>query len=107
MTMPERNIELLQQTMQHILDHPEQHDQTIWMNECRTVACFAGWTCLLSGQVSSYWVFIPNRAIDLLGLTEDEANILFSERNTIPQLQLMVKDLVNGDELNIERYLAE
>jgi hypothetical protein len=117
--MPERNVELLEKTMQHILDHPEEHDQKYWFTqtECGTAACFAGWACLLSGYevdrtqtmgsghdrfeyvVSESGNFAGHRARDILGLTETEASILFDSYNSREALQLMVKDLVNGDEM--------
>ena len=37
-----RNVELLERVMQHIDDHPEQHEQAVWVrHECGTAACFA------------------------------------------------------------------
>ena len=102
----ERNTELLQQTMQHILDHPEQHNQGSWVkvNSCGTAACFAGWAGLLSGMTAdeiycSASVF-GDIGVKLLGLNNpSECVTLFAADNTIPMLELMVKDLVNGDEL--------
>lgn len=96
--------------------------------QCGTAACMAGWTCLLSGyEIAEYanlpvpmgWggahglvpsysrvtkdggsaVPVRSTAANLLGLTPDEAETLFSGANTAPMLQLMVNDLVNGDEL--------
>jgi len=99
----QRNIELLQQTMQHIKDHPDQHVQDIWAGhyECGTVACFAGWAALLSGwsvkQIEHSGMFWASA--ELLGLTLWEADTLFHEDNSRPMLELMVKDLVNGDKL--------
>lgn len=122
-----RNVELLERTMLHILDHPEKHDQSIWVSECGTAGCLAGWACLLSGWTvgfvdnilarekatvlsphDGYAYSLPWVAAELLGLTGDEAAALFHPENTIAELQLMVKDLVNGDELrDREDYLSE
>lgn len=119
-----RNVELLERVMQHITDHPEQHDQVAWLNECGTAACFAGWACLLSGwqPVVTYNPddtrvmspdtltedFVSDRAGKLLGLTHREMNYLFHGANTRDVLQRMVKDLVNGDKLRaISQYLEE
>jgi hypothetical protein len=99
--------------MQQIVDHPESHYQGWWYREnvCGTVACFAGWACLLSGlelrNVGSSFVRdtlagdrpVLDVATELLGLTPDEACALFDMRNNRHALELMVKDLVNGDEL--------
>jgi hypothetical protein len=131
--MPERNVELLEKTMQHILDHPEKHDQNYWFTqtECGTAACFAGWACLLSGyevnwsSEDAYTNLSGTRrtwgvtgsdgeesdaigsAQELLGLTSQESNTLFCSDNSREALQLMVKDLVNGDELrHSEEYEA-
>ena len=116
-----RNVELLERTMRHILDHPERHDQAQWIAPCGTAACFAGWSVLLSPnwEVFDYrgvWlarrvgepedVWAPSEAAKVeLGVTPDEAAILFDVVNTRPMLQLMVKDLVNGDDLReVEDY---
>jgi hypothetical protein len=49
MTAP--NAELAYRVLDHIDAHPEQWDQGVYIGkvECGTVACFAGWTVLLSG----------------------------------------------------------
>lgn len=125
--MTGRNVELLERVMQHIDDHPAQHDQEVWLDECGTAACFAGWACLLSGwqvgavdnsmTIPTATVFSPDglqelgvgtTARDLLGLTTDEAAQLFNSMNTRDELRLMVKDLVNGDQLrNVAQYIHE
>lgn len=110
-----RNTELLERVMQHITDHPEQHNQSMWVNECGTAACFAGWATLLSGWyvqrvAPSKVVYVAHQddlrdflvndlAVELLGITNDEADVLFGYGNSREMLQLMVKDLVNGDAL--------
>lgn len=50
MTRP--NAELAYRVLDHIDAHPEQWDQGTYIAkaECGTVACFAGWTVLLSGE---------------------------------------------------------
>lgn len=121
--MPERNVELLEKTMQHILDHPEQHDQGEWARttDCGTAACFAGWAAILTfgpsvlGYIGGFDLPAPynlscmsESAGALLGLTEPEYDTLFEANNTRDMLQLMVKDLVNGDELqSVEHYRDE
>jgi len=129
--MNQCNVELLQQTMQFIDDHPEQHDQSSfgYQTECGTFACFAGWACMLSGEVT--WLMQPGfkglrtregrlkrvltreglpasaAAQELLGLDDHEAGILFGPHNTREALKLMVKDLVNGDTLLTPKYYAD
>jgi hypothetical protein len=105
-----RNVELLQATMQHILDHPEQHYQTQWVTECGTAACFAGWAALRSG-VSVQTILSSDMwrlGAELLGISVFESLTLFAPGNTRAMLELMVKDLVNGDELRTtDDYEAE
>lgn len=47
--MSTRNWPLLIETMQFILDHPAQWDQSVWANTCGTAYCFAGHASLLLG----------------------------------------------------------
>lgn len=114
-----RNVELLERTMTQIKDYPELHDQgTLFVrSECGTAACFAGWACLLSGctpaflpeTVGALSTFVLDRdarlqsawdqAVRLLNITGDEARILFHPCNSRAMLELMVKDLVNGENL--------
>ncbi len=113
------NVELLESTMQYIKDHPEGHDQTVWT--CETGACFAGHAVLRNGyrastRIDMWGNRIPvngvviddkgeHRPVDrtaqrLLGLSDEDADIMFSAYNTADQLELMVKDLANGEELH-------
>jgi hypothetical protein len=99
------NTELLEQTMRHIIDNPKAHNQTVWVDDCGTTACFAGWTCLLSGyRYLGERLFSDNHgqivhpqqlAVQLLGLTYEDAHKLFHYENTIEDLQLIVKDIIN------------
>lgn len=118
-----RNVELLERTMQHISDHPENHAQEMWFseNDCGTAACFAGWACLLSGLEAvnagcrSAEVTTPHgvhgvaavEAKKLLGITHDEADIIFDANNSADMLRLMVKDLANGDDLGSKEFYEE
>lgn len=102
-----RNIELLEKTMQFIKDNPEKHDQHTW---CGTAQCFAGWAVHLQGgrvvdeesaivEVGWHRDHVQDVAESLLGLDGWESGALFAGGNTLEELELMVKDLVNGDEL--------
>ncbi len=108
--MSELNKPLLEQVMTHINDHPDVHDQENWVinpdqydpsniENCGTAACFAGWACLLSGHTSKT-VDVESKAVELLGLDWDDAAVLFYSENTREDLNLMVKDLMNGEELD-------
>lgn len=117
------NIELLEKTMQYIEDHPEQHEQSLWLSQatpgCATAACFAGWACLLDGYEAVAWERWYRAGIDLisfnvrksdslvnshprelgqalLGLSDADAWVLFYGTNTLDQLKLMTKHLSNG-----------
>jgi hypothetical protein len=95
------NAELLEQTMQFILDNPKKHDPKVWLEEssCGTTACFAGWACILALKTIPSWRPVAYMAADLLGLDDDDAYILFHGSNTVDQLQHYVKSLVNGEHL--------
>lgn len=105
----ERNVELLEKTMQHIKDHPEMHDQSLWVNSCGTTACFAGWALMFNGltakEVSAREAAdsVQGDAADALGLTTQESDVLFHSLNTRENLERMVKALVNGEDI---RHLA-
>lgn len=110
------NTELLEQTMRHIIDHPETHNQGIWVSECGTTACFAGWACLLSemhsvikwknfnGIGDALWISnydtmnTYDAATKILGLNGLEADRLFYTGNTVDDIQIIVKDIINNRE---------
>lgn len=50
------NTDLAYAVLDHIDAHPDAWDQRHWLrsadNECGTVACFAGWACLLAGHTA-------------------------------------------------------
>lgn len=110
------NVELLEEVMQQIKDHPEQHYQGWWFKntpECGSAMCFAGWTCHLNGWLPLFgydgWAHkvknqdgevrsVMHVAAQLLGLElvdDDDCPDLFRPENTKEDLELMVKDLVN------------
>lgn len=102
------NAELAYRVLDHINAHPEQHDQGTWITvgtDCGTVACFAGWTCLLAGDMPATPLFhhsnevsrvtvvddgnedhahdrtVKYRAAELLGLYSGEWRLLFYTRS--------------------------
>lgn len=114
MTTP--NAELAYRTLDHIDAHPEDHDQDVWIQkvECGTAGCFAGWACLLSGDVADInsdddfeaeyvrtedgeRIYIPRRAAEVLGINYDRANEyaheLFRPENTREDLGRLVADI--------------
>jgi hypothetical protein len=94
------NTALLEKTMQHLLDHPEQHDQDhVYQSSCDTPGCFVGWAMHLAGidyLTAGVSAVVWARSPEGLGLGDEDAETIFHSLNTRAALQLMVKDLVNG-----------
>lgn len=97
------NVPLLRKTMEHIEQHPEEWDQSFWMSECGTKACFAGWACVFSGvEVVYSWARCTTAdgdsagaaAQDALGLTFEDADQLFEANNTMAELRSQVDRLI-------------
>lgn len=114
------DIERLNRALAHIEAHPEQHDQGVWLRkvDCGTAACLAGWVVIQEypeagfvrdrydiGNTYSRVDILPEGkaplvdevAFQLLGITSDQADVLFDERNTIGHLKAM-RDLLAADE---------
>ncbi len=121
---PIPNIALLRQVIQYIDDHPEQWEQGTYAADlpCRTTCCIAGHAALLSGE-KLHWTrsrgselpyftavdieptitvcgfesrtSIADRAQELLGLTNQEADDLFSpaaDRTIITCIAMRIED---------------
>jgi hypothetical protein len=45
------NVPLLRKVLEHVTEHPDQHDQRVWVKQtgCGTAACLAGWAVLIEG----------------------------------------------------------
>lgn len=116
--MPEANVPLLRKTLEHIQNHPDEWEQSIW--HCGTKFCFAGHACILSGdriyhpdgeletQYSEFVVSsedgeireIRDRAQTILGLCAHNANVLFDPDNSLPVLERIVQILSEGNSLD-------
>ena len=105
------NTDLMLQIREQITSHPETHSQDTFgmASECGTTHCMAGWACVLSG-IELEWLEdddyaaanvaittkgrreISDTAMELLGLTANEAAALFydfgpaSSRATLDRL---------------------
>lgn len=100
---PKLNRELLEQVRDFILEHPDYLNMVTFAcrwpgNECGTVGCIAGWTCMLSEAnqsdlESDKYSKVRNsyhlrelsfklNAIERLGLTHEEAKIMFYKTNS-------------------------
>lgn len=117
MTTP--NAELAYKVLDHIDAHPIGWKQEVWIakGECGTVACFAGWTCLLNGDSPGFpdpadqpletenvhvpWQkhpeYIPERAAALLGIeyssADDYGHRLFDPEQTRHELADAVAEI--------------
>lgn len=116
------NIELLQQTLQHIEDHPEEWNQHTWYtddpellpsgNQCGTAACFAGTAIILAGGTFEDCdsAYPPGRrdgdalhagdlAQALLGISLLDRSVLFGPANTVEELKDFVGQLCEFGEI--------
>jgi|SRR5579864_556807 len=80
--MPKLNVELLRKVKKHILEEPRRLDMGYWIHAttaspCGTVACLAGWTCILSNVVPAFSLEAGELATPLLGLNERQKMSLF------------------------------
>lgn len=96
------NKDLLFTTMEYIERHPEQWDQGAWgeVTECGTVGCFAGWATMLNNPAHApapdgdSWLvedrFVQHHARDILGLDDEQVEVLFSAYRTMDDLRALV-----------------
>lgn len=119
------NLARLEQVMRFLTAYPELHAQETWIRtrtSCGTVACLAGWTCLLNGyepeMLSGDWVGedgsldtsrvrapedpvdasrdVVTTAVEILGIGDRDANALFSGAHTLDSLWQRVEMLTDG-----------
>jgi hypothetical protein len=83
------NAELAYAVLDYVMSHPEQNEQADYIGnldtehppgpDCGTVACYAGWTCILSGDKfalrSDIYLVDPGDGL-LLGVHERAAELL-------------------------------
>lgn len=98
------NSDLMQRVLKQIEEHPETWFQSCWVNECGTVACFAGWACLLAGhspQEMEPWAGddVGDEAERLLGLDEEDGDRLFAGENTLDDLRHLVNEFTQRVEM--------
>jgi len=112
--MPERNTALLERTMQHIIDHPEQHNQGLIVGAeapCGTPRCFIGWAMYFEGAHNITRLgecdAVKEFANKTLGLTDLEFYTVFHPCNSADQLHKMVKGLINGEDIVGQDWSAE
>ena len=111
MTALKPNAELAYMVLDHIDAHPELWEQGNYLRktECGTVGCFAGWTCVLSGEGlvpgSGDGLYLASgertsvRAEQLLGVSRyvdehgDDGRDLFAWDNTREDLGRLVAEI--------------
>lgn len=96
MKVPKLNVKLLRRIQRHIVAEPRRYEQSVYGDTvtgkkaptCGTQGCIAGWAVFLSTPKSKWQTWIEEKycqmkgtATDLLGLTENEADELFSDTN--------------------------
>ncbi|MEU9837017.1 hypothetical protein AB0D67_36235 [Streptosporangium sp. NPDC048047] len=122
MTFPTLNVAALERVYAHIVANPEEWNQRYW--HCGTSMCFAGHTVAMYGTAN--WsapgdpgcdtfvalstddeddlfidegervIYVADRARHILGITEDEAAVLFHQNNTLADIRRIIDDLIAG-----------
>lgn len=106
------NAALAYQVLDQITAHPELWNQGAWMARigCNTVACFAGWATLLSGDqpqrdprfddLTGFVIgahgapmTVRRRATELLNISEWDADNLFGGSNELEDLKAYVAEI--------------
>lgn len=108
---------LLRETLDQVIaaDVVGLWDQESWFREteCGTAGCFAGWRFMLDGGEKASrqpgigggfgrlprvlpLISVPDWARARLGLTDEEADELFSPMNKLSELKRIVDDLCDG-----------
>lgn len=115
-TQPIKNVALLQQALEHVTEHPEQHDQGTWARRTPTgvVGCLAYHITRLAGHVECWspnWAsgdetgFVATAtnartmrevAREELGATVDQTTSLFSPWNSLDKLWQLAEEYTNG-----------
>jgi hypothetical protein len=113
------NEPLLQKTLDHITAHPEEHEQLVWVVRgptCGTAGCAAGWAVTFAGHELRFapvpivspsgWTehavrvsdgrTVEYAAREELGLTDEQASLLFSGGNTIHDLWRFAEEWTDG-----------
>jgi hypothetical protein len=117
--MSKLNTTLLRQTLNYIKEHPQEWNQKEW--RCGTTYCFAGTAVKLDGGefVSedsprvyarpeefnpARWAYcgfptieIYSRAVNILGLTDEQADNLFAPNNNLTDLEYKVNELIGTE----------
>ena len=115
------NVELLQKTLNAIKANPQHWNQKTW--HCGTSHCFAGFAELIANNIPietsaedliaiRYTKLLPygtgSYAEKLLGISDEDGDVLFHGYNTLEQLERMVAYLIEHGSLeDFEHYTDE
>lgn len=106
------NVELLQKTLDTIKANPQHWNQKVW--HCGTSHCFAGFAELIANNLSVETGYEQIRALKLnskleshtgryaeklLGISDEDGDVLFYGYNTLSQLESMVAYLIEHGSL--------
>lgn len=119
--MPQKNVRLLNRTMDLIKMVPDKHNQGTWVSPCGSTMCYAGHAAVLDGaefdhkrydrdadwhidpetkKHVGYWdedgISVGAYARKALGLTWDESDYLFDGDRTVEELEEAVRKLSAG-----------
>ena len=107
MTAPTPNADLAYRVLDQIDAYPKSWDQGLWVGEspeCGTIACFAGWACLLSDVsmrdefvlIDGEEIHVEEAAESLLGIGHEdlmEHGDLFCGLNSRERLGQLVAEI--------------
>ena len=108
----EVNVELLQKTLDTIKANPQHWSQNSW--HCGSSHCFAGFAELIANavpietheddvlnmrRIKKLGVSTPIEAERLLGISDEDGDVLFYGYNTLEQLERMVAHLIEHGSL--------
>lgn len=115
------NTELMIKVRDHIVAHPEQHDQATWAEktECGTTACVAGWALILGSPVDAH-IFdetgslpptVAEDAQEILGLTYGQQGALFigaiTHEGAIAGMNALIESNGEIDALDLNRLIEK
>lgn len=115
------NTFLMDQVLDYIEAHPEEHDPKFWAirTACGTTMCFAGHAVVLSGAKMVWEIVMvggqkfprtyecltaegksrvtSDYAQELLGLSNSQATALFKYNNDLDDIKRICKEIANGE----------
>lgn len=119
------NVPLMRKVLEHITEHPEEHDQQSWAEKtaCGTTYCMAGHAVLMAGHEiawsaiagvyleedgadrvtepietsESFTQYIPHVAAHELGIDHMQASMLFYDSTYLEELWEVANFITDGE----------